>query len=86
MIKQTAELFEKLFSVIIVLGYVFIGIMTVAMLLTAEITEVGIVGIALGIGATLLWIVQLGAIAMFIMIWKNTTSIAEKLEQSKEAE
>ena len=64
------------------LGYVFIGIMTVAMLLT----EVGIVGIAFGIGATLLWIVQLGAIAMFIMIWKNTTSIAEKLEQSKDAE
>ena len=82
MIKQTAELFEKLFSVIVVLGYVFIGIMTVAMLFT----EAGIVGIAFGIGATLLWIVQLGAIAMFIMIWKNTTSIAEKLEQSKEAE
>jgi succinate dehydrogenase/fumarate reductase cytochrome b subunit len=82
MIKQTAELFEKLFSVIVVLGYVFIGIMTIAMLFT----EAGIVGIAFGIGATLLWIVQLGAIAMFIMIWKNTTSIAEKLEQSKEAE
>ena len=81
MIKQTAELFEKLFSVIVVVGYVIIGIITISML----VTEVGIAGIVFGIVATLLWIVQIGAIAMFIMIWKNTTDIAEKLKQSTEA-